>query len=111
MKETIFNSVTRFLILDKFCIKPAKKIFLQNFKIFVGLFPLNCNNTSEIKPGRNAFAVNIQMVFAFREIGKGYRSMKSFTSLMNMPPPISLRSYNRKFNHLNHMEMSLSPNK
>ena len=56
---------------------------------------VNCNNTSEIKPGRNAFAVNIQMVLAFGEIGKGYRSMKSFTSLMNIPPPISLRSYNR----------------
>ena len=40
MKETIFNSVTRFLILDKFCIKPAKKNFFQNFKIFMGLFPL-----------------------------------------------------------------------
>ena len=33
-------------------------------------------------------------VIAFREIGRGHRAIKSFTSLLNMPPPVSLKTYN-----------------
>lgn len=47
------------------------------------------------KSGRNTYAINTQAVLAFREIGKGFRSIKSFASLMNMPKPISLPTYNR----------------
>ena len=33
------------------------------------------------------FQINVQTVLAFREIGKGYRPLMTFTSNMNMPPP------------------------
>ena len=33
-------------------------------------------------------------MIAFREIGKGNEAMHTFTTMMNMPPPLSHQSYN-----------------
>ena len=41
------------------------------------------------------FQINVQTVLAFRKIGKGYRPMCTFTSLMNFPPPISVVTYTK----------------
>ena len=46
------------------------------------------------KRGQKNFEVNVRMVVAFREIGKGHSSMLAFTQAMNMPPPIAVKSYN-----------------
>eukprot|EP00794_Sanderia_malayensis_P004950 gene4950-5599_t len=35
------------------------------------------------------------MVFAFREIGKGYKSMTTFATHMNMPPPMQNKVHNK----------------
>ena len=37
---------------------------------------------------------------AFREIGKGFESMKTFSRLMNMTEPINIKAYNAIFDHL-----------
>ena len=37
---------------------------------------------------------------AFREIGKGFESMKTFSRLMNMTEPINIKAYNAINDHL-----------
>ena len=44
-------------------------------------------------PGREAYEINLRSVMAFREIGKGYRSLCTFASNMNMISPIARKSY------------------
>jgi len=44
--------------------------------------------------GAKSQEVNIRTVMAFREIGKGHEGMKIFSTIMNMPPPMSLPAYN-----------------
>ena len=39
--------------------------------------------------GPNSHCITFQPVLAFREIGKGYEAIKSFSSRMNMPPLMS----------------------
>ena len=38
--------------------------------------------------------ISVRTVVAFREIGQGHEAMKVFASILNMPPPMSLFSYN-----------------
>ena len=58
--------------------------------------------------GKSPFQVNVQSVLAFREIGKGYASIKKFSTLMNMPPAISKLTYNRinELLHLNYTQVA-----
>ena len=41
------------------------------------------------KPGLNPQEINIRSVMTFREIGRGREAMVTFTTIMNMPPPIN----------------------
>ena len=43
--------------------------------------------------GKKPFEVNVRSVIAFREIGKGNEAMRTFTTIMNMPPPLSHQPY------------------
>ena len=45
--------------------------------------------------GRPFNSINLQTVIAFREMGKGYHSMCTFTSMMNMPPPMRANTYDK----------------
>ena len=45
-------------------------------------------------PGRGVFDANLRAVLAFREIGKGYKGMKTLAAFMNVAPPISKCNYN-----------------
>jgi len=66
----------------------------QTFKTSKSIsYVQNKNNVTKYSSNK-LFATNVQMVIAFREIGRGHRAIKSFTSLLNMPPPISLKAYN-----------------
>ena len=47
------------------------------------------------KTGRKFYDANIQSVIDFREIGKGFEGVSSFCYSMNMPPPLTKKSYNR----------------
>ena len=44
-------------------------------------------------PGLNSFCINVQTVLAFREIGKGHEPLKTFNSCMNMPQPMTVKSF------------------
>ena len=50
--------------------------------------------------GKRPFEINVRAVMAFREIGKGHEAMKTFNSVMNMCPPISTRTYNKKIHDI-----------
>ena len=52
--------------------------------------PTTCDKGS---PGLNSFCINIQIVLAFREIGKGHEALKMFSSCMNMPQPMTAKSF------------------
>ena len=50
--------------------------------------------------GQKSFEVNIRSVIAFREIGRGHKAMKTFSSMMNMPKPLAIASFNDLNNNL-----------
>ena len=43
--------------------------------------------------GKKSHEVNIRSIMTFREIGRGHEALKTFTMLMNMPPPMCSTSY------------------
>ena len=45
------------------------------------------------KRGRKSYDINTRSVIALREIGKGYSSLKTFCGLMNMPPPMTQKTF------------------
>ncbi len=44
-------------------------------------------------PGRQHHTVNLRMITAFREIGKGHEALNTFSACMNVPPPMSHSNY------------------
>ena len=50
--------------------------------------------------GQKSHELNVRSVMAFREIGKGFESMKTFSRLMNMAEPINIKTYNAINDHL-----------
>ena len=42
--------------------------------------------------GKKPFEIDVRSVIAFREIGKENEAMRTFTTMMNMPPPLSHQS-------------------
>ena len=50
--------------------------------------------------GQKSHELNVRSVMAFREIGKGFESMKIFSRLMNMTGPINAKAYNAINDHL-----------
>ena len=45
--------------------------------------------------GAKSQEINVRTVMAFREIGQCDEAMKTFASILNMLPPITLKSYNK----------------
>ena len=51
---------------------------------------------SSEKPKKvRSFDINKRVIYAMRRIGNGYRGLKLFASLMDMPPPMSNSSYDK----------------
>ena len=61
------------------------------------------SNTTPSSGGRPFHTINLQTTIAFREMGKGYSSMRTFTSMMNMPPPMRANAYYDKINNTLHV--------
>ena len=55
---------------------------------------------TEGTPGPQKFDLNIRMVFAFREIGKGCKAMSTFSSFMNLPLLMAKSTYSNINNTL-----------
>ena len=58
--------------------------------------------------GRKGFDINTRSVLAFREIGKAHTAVQTLCGYMNMPPPMSVTTYNDIINsiHNNYMEVA-----
>ena len=57
--------------------------------------------------GRKGFNINTRSVLAFREIGKGHTAMQTLCGYMNMPPPMSVTTYNDIINSIhNYIEVA-----
>ena len=50
--------------------------------------------------GQKGYEINLRTCVAFREIGRGYRSMYAFFQLMNSPSPMDFKSYRKLFTKL-----------
>ena len=77
-------------------------------KGFCQFLLLNCSNcawstdfqtSTKVKregtPGPSSYDINLRSVFAFREIGKGFKAMEKFTAFMNMPLGLTKSSYHK----------------
>lgn len=73
------------------------------------VFSVNCENCNlnnkinscpMIGPKHNVPEVNIRLVYSLRSIGQGLAGLRTLCSLMNMPPPISQKSYDTITNKL-----------
>ena len=60
------------------------------------------------KPGSNPYEINLRAVMAFREIGRGNEAMSTFTTIMNMPAPLSNHSYDLTNNKLHKVYKEIS---
>ena len=47
------------------------------------------------KPVEKSYDINPRVIYAMRNIGQGHASIKKFTALMNMPPPMTVKNYDR----------------
>ena len=59
-------------------------------------FLVTVSSTKEVEKsnvGRKGFDVNVRIVIAFREIGRGYTSIKKFCGIMNIPTPMTKFAY------------------
>ena len=50
--------------------------------------------------GQKSHELNVRSVMAFREFGKGFESMETFSRIMNMTKPINIKAYNAFNDHL-----------
>ena len=60
----------------------------------------NCNKkiefyTSKTCSGRKTFDVNNRIIYSMRAWGQGFSGLEKFTSLMNIPKPLTKNSYNK----------------
>jgi len=104
--KTMFNDC----ICKECCLNGSKLLLknnLQNKNGFSYELQLSCDtcefiskyNTSlqshkQISPGKPVASVNFNAIVAFRELGKGYQSLRTFAAFMNMPPPMTPKNFN-----------------
>ena len=44
--------------------------------------------------------INQRIIYAMRSIGQGYSSLGKFTTLMDMPSPMTVKNYDRAVQHI-----------
>ena len=54
---------------------------------------------------RKPFDANIRAIVAFREIGKGYAGLEKVCGYVNLPPPMSITTFNDFYNQVLQMHM------
>ncbi|GFX25356.1 uncharacterized protein TNCV_1275161 [Trichonephila clavipes] len=104
-------------------------IFLRNFKTFsmlllwlksraerkgsvwisIRIFYIDCNScamqsTFKSSPvfesSNHGYEINTRITYAMRTLGVGLRGIKTFCSVMDLPPPVSQKSYDRILNNI-----------
>ena len=49
------------------------------------------------KKGQKSYELNLRTCIAFQEMGKGYKNIRDFCKIMNIPPPMDSKSYRKNF--------------
>ena len=69
---------------------------------FASLLYIHCTcgykkefRTSRTYSCKQSFDVNTRLIYSMRSIGQGYASIEKFTTLMNMPKPMTQNSFNK----------------
>jgi len=68
---------------------------------FASLLTITCQTRTfkhefySSKQHLKSFAINRRVVYAMKNIGQGYSSIVKFTALMNMPPPMTEKNYQK----------------
>ena len=57
-----------------------------------------CTDSYSSRSYDNTFDINIRAAYSMRAIGKGYSELETFTSLMNLPKPVTANNYDKVFN-------------
>ena len=57
-----------------------------------------CTDSYSSRSYDNTFDINIRAAYSMRAIGKGYSELETFTSLMNLPKPVTSNNYDKIFN-------------
>ena len=80
----------------------ARELDIENSDNNDDIIPEIENTRKSTSPGQryNNFDVNLRTVIAFREIGCGYKYIEKFCGLMNLPPPVKERNYQKQVNKL-----------
>ena len=55
---------------------------------------------SKVFRGVKPFEINLRMMMAFRELGRGHAGIVQFCKLMNIPPPMDSKTYRKSFTRL-----------
>lgn len=94
--------------------KSAKKMGLSN--LFV-LKSGSCDfehqfytSTKKQNKTYNNFGVNTHVVYSMRCCGQGYSSLEKYCHLMNMPPPMTEKSYRKTSNQLHTVVKEIAEN-
>lgn len=105
--ELLFSHLEKYL-----CCKTCGGGVALNEQIVCGLssrITVVCDNCSDLcsfrnssmtGPRNNIAEINRRYLYAMRSIGKGHAGMKLFSGIMDLPQPISKKSYNAAVNKL-----------
>ena len=82
---------------------PSKRKGLSSYieiKCTCGYYRSEFSSPTITKSGKglNAFDVNTRSVYAMRSCGLGYNALQKFCGLINLPPPVSKKNY-QKLSH------------
>lgn len=55
---------------------------------------ISFNNSKKIGPTKKVSEINYRYIYAMRSIGRGYAAMTVFCGVMDLPKPVSRKSYN-----------------
>ena len=103
----IFDMKHMFSILENFlCCKTCggeitvREKVENDLQSNISLFCENCAelisfaSSKKIGPSNKISEINYRYIYAFRSIGMGYAAMKLFSGIMDLPKPVSRKSYN-----------------
>ena len=104
--EQVFHTIAR---CPKCCSRVKFSHLLKNKKGFCYTLEFDCSScdwkeeffSSPLSekvngsPGKQPFDVNLRMALAFREIGKGHKALSTFSTFMNMPPPMTKNNFQK----------------
>ncbi|GFW16830.1 uncharacterized protein TNCV_2759581 [Trichonephila clavipes] len=110
-KKLCLDSDSYQSIFNEICFYCGSKAELKENVLFglVSEFYIDCNScamqsTFKSSPvfesSNHDYEINTRITYAMRTLGVGLRGIKTFCSVMDLPPPVSQKSYDRILNNI-----------